>query len=104
MPTWHAKIVSTNKNKEVTILPIQKIISSAIAGQLQARFKTKTSLAAYLGMSRRTVTNKFNGMTAWDIETLQKVADYLNISLFDLFDIARTIDKVNRQQEKGSKK
>lgn len=80
-------------------MPIQKIISSAIAGQLQSRYKTKTSLAVYLGMSRRTVTNKFNGATNWDIETLQKVADYLNISIFDLFDIARTIDKVNKQKE-----
>lgn len=81
-------------------MPMQKIISSAIAGQLQARYKTKTSLAAYLGMSRRTVTNKFNGATNWDIETLQKVADYLNISIFDLFDIARTIDKINDKQKK----
>lgn len=81
-------------------MPIQKIISSAIAGQLQARYKTKTGLAAYLKVSRRTVTNKFNGATNWDIETLQKAADYLNISIFDLFDIAKTINKINDKQKK----
>jgi len=76
-------------------MSMQDTISSAIVGQLYARRKTKTDLANYLGLSRRAISNKFNGTTNWDTETLQKTAEFLGMNLFDLLDAAKPIGAFN---------
>lgn len=68
----------------------QTSVADAVRGRLaEAGCNTITSLAKILGNSRPTAASRYHGHTGYTVGELEKIADHLNISVYDINDSAR---------------
>lgn len=71
----------------------QKIIAQAIATELKLQNKTQGELAKSIGKSRRNVVAFLSNETKWNIEDLQKTAQFLNMTIFQLMELANGLEQ-----------
>lgn len=59
-------------------------IARNLSGELARHRKTQAALAKELGMSEKTVSERLRGKGAFDTEQLEKVAEMLDMSFYQL--------------------
>lgn len=71
--------------------PSAEHVNATIRAELARRGFTQGDLAAAIGLHQVTVSQRMVGRRQWALDELQRVADYLGISLVDLVDDERKV-------------
>lgn len=67
---------------------MQTALSQTIEEQLTELGKTKLDLAHYLGWPWCILQSRFNGSHNWDTHQIEKIADFLKMSWYQLCELA----------------
>lgn len=74
----------------ITDKDYQTSMADAVRGKLaEAGCNTITGLAKILGNSRPTAASRFHGHSGYTVGELEKIANHLDISVYDINDSAR---------------
>lgn len=73
--------------------PTTQSVASAVRAELSRQGKSKTSIAAVIGVSRPTVYSRLNGDTPFTTRELGQVAQFLGITTYDLMASAEMGDR-----------
>jgi len=73
-------------------------IRISLAELLKESGKKNKDLADYLGVGKSTVTNWLSGNSSIDIERIPQICDYFNISVNELFGMAKRYQSPDEQE------
>lgn len=77
------------------MVDMNMVIANNINAFLEKRQKKQVELAAYLNVSRQTVSKMLNGARTVNAGELRKIADFLNTSMEELTSIPRDYEKTD---------
>lgn len=63
----------------------KKVLYPKIAEELKKRKETQKDLAKGINMSEKAISRRMNGIVVWDLEEVNAVCKYFDLSFDDLF-------------------